>query len=90
MSSRVQLVMDEVEREEFRRAAAREGLSLSDWLRRAARARLEAGRPPVLSSVEELRAFFRACDAREQGSEPDWDQHRKVIEESRAAGRAAT
>jgi len=49
-----------------------------------------AGRPPVLSSVEELRAFFEACDAREQGSEPDWDQHRKVIEESRAAGRAAT
>jgi hypothetical protein len=90
MSTRVQVVVDKVEREEFRRAAAREGLSLSDWLRRAARARLEAVRPPALSSLDELRAFFDDCDARERGSEPDWDQHLQVIGESRAAGRAAT
>lgn len=30
MATRIQVVIDEVEREEFRRAAAREGLSLSD------------------------------------------------------------
>ena len=90
MSTRVQVVMDEIEREAFRQAAAREGLSLSDWLRRAARQRLESAVLPELSSVENLRAFFRECDAREQGTEPDWQQHRAVIEESKAKGRSAT
>ncbi len=90
MSSRVQILMDEVEREAFRRAAAHEGLSLSDWLRRAARDRLDAAQPPTLASVEDLRAFFGSCDEREQGSEPDWQQHRAVIEESKASGRTAT
>ena len=90
VSSRVQVVMDEVEREAFRRAAAREGLSLSDWLRRAARDRLAAAQPPELSSVEDLRAFFEACDAREEGVEPDWEQHRQIIEESTATGRTST
>jgi hypothetical protein len=82
--------MDEVEREAFRRAAAREGLSLSDWLRRAARDRLAAAQPPALSSAKDLRAFFKACDAREEGVEPDWDQHRRVIEDSKATGRTTT
>lgn len=90
MATRVQVVMDEVEREAFRRAAAREGLTLSDWLRRAARDRLEATQEPTLSSAAELRAFFEACDAREAGAEPDWEEHRLVIEASRAAGRPVT
>jgi len=90
MSTRVQVVMDEIERETFRQAAAREGMSLSDWLRRAARQRLESAALPELSSVETLRAFFEECDAREQGTEPDWQQHRAVIEESKAKGRSAT
>ncbi len=90
MSSRVQVVMDEIEREAFRRAAASEGLSLSDWLRRAARDRLAASRPAKLSSSDDLLAFFDACDAREKGDEPDWDQHRKVIEESRSTGLTST
>lgn len=90
MSTRVQVVMDEIEREAFRQAAAREGLSLSDWLRRAARDRLESAAIPELSSIENLRAFFEECDAREQGTEPDWHQHRTVIEESKAKGRATT
>ena len=90
MSIRVQVVMDEIDREAFRQAAAREGLSLSDWLRRAARERLEAAAIPELSSVESLRAFFEECDAREEGTEPDWHQHRTVIEESKAKGRPST
>ena len=90
MSTRVQIVMDEVEREAFRRAAAREGLSLSDWLRRAARARLEAASRPEIRSVEQLQAFFAECDAREQGEEPDWQQHLAVMEASRASGRGAS
>jgi hypothetical protein len=90
MSTRVQVVMDEMEREAFRRAAAREGLSLSDWLRRAARDRLSSAEPPGIESVEQLRAFFDACDQREQADEPEWQEHRAVIEESRAQGRPAT
>ena len=90
MSTRVQVVMDEIEREAFRQAAAREGLSLSGWLRRAARNRLEEASHPKLSSAEDLRAFFNECDQREEGVEPDWQQHRTVIEESKARGRSAT
>lgn len=90
MSIRVQVVMDEMEREAFRAAAAREGLSLSDWLRRAARGRLEAVEPPRIDSVERLRAFFDECDARESGVEPDWHEHREVIEASMARGRSGT
>jgi len=87
MSTRIQIVVDELEREELRRAAARQGLSLSEWLRRAARERLEAERPSMLASVQELRAFFDECDGREQGVEPDWAEHRAVIEESKGSGR---
>jgi hypothetical protein len=90
MSTRVQVVMDEMEREAFRSAAAREGLSLSDWLRRAARDRLSSVEPPKLDSVDSLRAFFGECDDRELGIEPDWHEHRGVIEESMARGRSAT
>ncbi len=82
--------MDEVEREAFRRAAAREGLSLSDWLRRAARDRLQAASRARLGSIDELRAFFEECGQRERGEEPAWETHRAVIEESKASGRPST
>lgn len=40
-------------------------------------------------SVEELRDFFAECDARAgEGPEPDWDQHRAVIDSSRRRGAA--
>ena len=90
MSVRVQVVMDEVERERLRRAAEREGLSLSDWLRRAARDRLRSIEARKLSTVEDLRAVFAECDGRERGTEPDWQEHLAVIEESKASGRTAT
>jgi hypothetical protein len=90
MATRIQIVIDELEREEFRRAAAREGLSMSDWLRRAARDRLASTAARMLSSVDELRAFFAECDEREVGVEPDWQEHREVIEQSKASGRTST
>jgi DNA-binding GntR family transcriptional regulator len=90
MSTRVQIVMEEVEREAFRRAAEREGVSLSDWLRRAARERLQAAAQARLCSVDDLRAFFDECIARERGDEPGWQQHRSVIEESKASGQSNT
>ena len=39
-------------------------------------------------SAGELRRFFEECDAqRGPGTEPDWDEHLRTIEASRAAGR---
>ena len=91
VSKRVQVILDKGESEIFRHHAAREGLSLSAWLRAAGRARLSTvARSERLDSVEDLRSFFAACDAREGGTEPDWEQHESVIEVSRAGGRAAS
>jgi hypothetical protein len=38
--------------------------------------------------MEELRSFFSECDRRETGTEPDWEQHVRVIERSRRSGAA--
>jgi hypothetical protein len=40
----------------------------------------------VLTSRGDLESFFDRCDATEVGREPDWAVHRRVIEESIAAG----
>lgn len=81
--SRIHILIDDAEHERFRRQAAREGKSLAAWLRDAAREKLAAAEDGMrMDTVEELRAFFAACDARERGREPDWEEHRRVIEES--------
>lgn len=87
MSERIHIVVDEAEKERFRRRAEREGKSLSAWLREAARERLAADRGPELDTVGELDAFFADCDEREEGREPDWDAHRRTSE--RSVGRGA-
>jgi hypothetical protein len=86
MSSRVQVILDEAERESFRERAKAEGLSLSAWLRRAGHERLSARPASPLGNVRALRAFFASCDAREKGQEPDWREHLEVIEKSRRRG----
>ena len=85
--SRVQVVISEEERERFRGQARREGLSLSAWLRAAARERLaKACERPGIQTTEALDAFFQQCDEREKaGSEPDWEEHLKVITSSRGS-----
>ncbi len=89
MSVRVQVSLDEKERGLFQREAAREGLSLSRWLRNAASERLERCREnDRLRSPEDLQAFFRECAEREQGQEPDWVQHLEVMRQSRSQGDA--
>ena len=86
MSVRIHLVMAEEEKARMERAAKAQGLTLSAWLREAARERLESVAPPGLSSVGELRGFFAQCDGRETGREPDWEAHRQVIEASKTRG----
>jgi len=90
MATRVQVVLADAEREAFRRRAEMEGLSLSAWLRQAGREKLAAHRPSPITTIAELRAFFEACDTREQGREPDWEEHLAVMERSRASGAAET
>lgn len=87
MSTRIHIVVDEAEKERFRHRAERRGLSLSAWLREAARERLEREEAPAaLDTVEELDTFFRACDERETGTEPDWEEHLRTLERSVRSG----
>jgi hypothetical protein len=87
MVERIHIVVDRAEKERYRRVAAREGKSLSEWLRSAAQEKLRAARSTAeLDSRESLKAFFEECDQREVGPEPDWEAHRAVIDDSIASG----
>jgi len=89
--TRIHLLLDEAEKERFRRQANREGKSLAAWLRDAAREKLAAvERHMHMSTVGELRAFFAACTGRETRKEPDWEEHRRVIEQSIRTGFSAS
>jgi hypothetical protein len=87
MSDRIHIVLDAVEKERFRARAREEGKTLSEWLRDVARQALLRGQEgSEIRTVQELREFFARCDAREQGTEPDWESHRRQIDESRRHG----
>ena len=90
MPVRVQVILEEREKEAFERRAGEEGVSLSRWFREAARARLAARPAPVTTTVKELRRLFAAWDAREKGREPDWEQHLAVMAASRLRGNSGT
>ncbi len=84
MSIRVQVLLNEQEKRLFQHQATLEGLSLSGWLRNAARERLDQSHAQRhIQTLEELQHFFQDCDVREHGKEPDWLQHLEVIERSR-------
>lgn len=90
--ARVQLVMPAEDRERFAYQARREGMTLSAWLRAAARERLEGrqGAEPF-AAAEDLEAFFRECDGLEgPAREPDWEEHLAVMAASRARGASGT
>jgi hypothetical protein len=85
--TRIHVPLDESEKERFRQQAEQEGKSLAAWLRDAARDKLAAAqRHQAIETVDELRAFFAACTARETREEPEWEQHRRVIEGSIRSG----
>ena len=90
--ARVQLVIPDEDRDRFVHQARTEGMTLSAWLRTAARQRLEEQqRSHPFQSEEDLEGFFRACDALEgPGREPDWEQQLAVIDESRRRGLSST
>ena len=84
--TQVQIEIPDSDRDLFVRQARREGMTLSAWLHAAGRARLERqqrARPFALE--EDAVAFFRACDDLDGPEvEPDWSEHLRVINESRA------
>lgn len=85
--TRIHIPLDEPEKERFRHQAEREGKSLAAWLRDAARDKLAAAqRRSAIETVDELRAFFAICTARETRREPEWNEHRRVIEGSIGSG----
>lgn len=90
--ARVQLVMSDADRELFVDQARREGMSLSAWIRGAARERLEARQHGKrFTSEGDYREFFRRC-AEIEGPErePDWEEHLAIINESKNSGTSGT
>jgi hypothetical protein len=82
--TRIQVLLDEKERTQIKREALSEGSSVSAWIRRAALDRMKATRKSRrLETRKELESFFSGCDLREQGREPDMQEHREVIDSSR-------
>ena len=90
--ARVQLVIPDEDRDRFVSQARQENMTLSAWLRAAARQRLERQqRSEPFESPEDVEAFFRWCDTLEDlASEPDWAEHRAVIDASRRRGTSGT
>ena len=90
--ARVQLIMPDKDRDRFVHQARSEGMTLSAWLRAAAHQRLglqQESRP--FQTAGDLREFFSQCDELEgPRTEPDWDQHLQVIEQSRGRGSSGT
>lgn len=86
MDTRIHILVREADKARYRHQAEREGKSLGAWLREAAEEKLEAARSRRFQSAEELRAFFEESEAREPAPEPDWEEHRRVIERSRTEG----
>ena len=86
--ARVQLVIPDADKVRFAHQARREGMSLSAWLRAAARERFEKHRKMKrFRTVEDVKAFFeRVHTDAGPGREPDWEEHLKVINKSKMEG----
>ena len=80
MSVRVQVILDEREAARFKSQAMNESKSLSAWLRDAGRKMLDMNRQwQTLTDKEALKKFFQKSNKREQGLEPSWEEHKRVI-----------
>ena len=82
--SRIHFIVEETAKAAYRTQARREGKSLGEWLREAAKEKLAAARPRKFT-VEELREFAARCDARHPpgAREPDWPEVKRLLVETR-------
>jgi len=91
MTQRIHLLLSTADKERYRRFAAREGKSLSEWLRAVAEERAAAAKAGTqLDTAESLRTFFADVNRARRGREPDWETHRRMIEDSITKGAAST
>lgn len=90
MDTRIHILLREADKARYRHQAEREGKSLGAWLREAAEEKLESGQTRRFGSAEELSDFFASRDGTERAPEPDWEEHRRVIERSRIDGTEPT
>ncbi len=86
--ARVQLIIPDEDRDRFAHQARSEGLTFSAWMRTAARQRLEERQlAQRFDSPQDLHQFLDECAARRgPGIEPDWEEHKRAIGESRLHG----
>ncbi len=87
--SRIHFLVDGEDKLRWEGQASREGMSLGAWLREAAEARYRAAQfDAPFESAEDVRGFFdhvdRTLDRRLP--EPDWEEHRRVLDASRRSG----
>ncbi len=88
MSIRVQVILDEEEATRFKSQAMKESKSLSAWLRDAGKKMIEINQQQQrLTDPDSLKRFFKKCDERESGLEPDWEDHKRLILDSYQAGK---
>ena len=82
--ARVQLIIRDEDKSRYIHQARKEGLTLSAWLR-AADERLERKScTDPFESIADMKEFFYKCDKLESdGTEPDWEQHLFVIQDTR-------
>lgn len=85
--ARIHFIVKETAKIRYRDQARREGKSLGEWFREAAEEKLASARPRRFT-VEELREFAAKCDAMHPpgAREPDWEEIKKVITDSKIAG----
>ena len=90
--ARVQLVLTDEDKDRYTHQARKAGKSLNAWLREAASEKLvQSQNQGNINTVEELRAFYRVCDENiDIEREPDWEDHKKVIETSKSGGSSNT
>ena len=87
MSVRIQVILDEEEVTLFKSEAMKESKSLSAWLRDAGKNMIEINRRQQrLTDPDSLNRFFQKCNERENGVEPDWEDHKRLILDSYQAG----
>ena len=80
MSVRVQVLLDEQEAARFKSQAQKESKSMSAWLRDAGRKILETNKQwQSLTDAKSLEDFFKKCNERERGKEPDWKEHKRLL-----------
>jgi hypothetical protein len=80
MSFRVQVILDKEDVALFKSQAMKESKSLSAWLRDAGKKMIEINRQNQrLTDPDSLNRFFRKCNEKENGVEPDWKDHKRLI-----------